>query len=92
METLASRLIHDIIFNDCDLEFVKQLRQVTDNRYLHLSSFHNKVHFVFFRREFFHIFFLTVNISTLHHFLEPSHLFFFTFDHLHGSHKKASVW
>ena len=77
METLT-RLIHDIIVNvRVQLEFVKQLRQVTDNRYLHLSSFHNRYTF-FFRREFFHIFFLTVNISTLHQFLEPNHFNFFS--------------
>ena len=45
METVTSRLIHDIIVYECILNFVKQLRHVTDNRYLQLSSFHNKVHF-----------------------------------------------
>ena len=77
METLTSRLIHDISVNECVLEFVKQLKQVTDNRYLHLCFFHNKVHFFSSGDNFFHIFFLTVNISTLRQFLEPSHLNFF---------------
>ena len=83
METLTSGMIHDIIVNECVLESARQLRQVTDNRYLYLFSFHNKVHL--FSGENLFSYFLSDSkyIHTSPVLRTRSSYFLFSCDHLH---------
>ena len=77
IETLRSRLIHDIIVNECILSLSSRSgRLLTIGIFTFLLSQQGTPFSL--GKIFFHIFFLTVNISTLRKFLEPSHLNFFS--------------
>ena len=77
METLTSRVIHDIIVNECSLSLSSTSGRLVTIGIFTFPLFTTRYTF-FFRRDFFHVFFLTVNISTLHQFVEPSHPNFFS--------------